>query len=140
MLGLMWWPLIDQVDWDGALTHRIGKVHEVGLINLKRQPDGMWTEGTAQVAAALQASGEPVPDSLWRAIGAQRSDGGMLYATPQQHIVTSFAIGPLSTYDDFFYYHHPHLGATAWAALAAKGWNPFVGRPVEQPASTRGPK
>ena len=24
-----------------ALTHRIGKVHEVGLINLKRQPDGV---------------------------------------------------------------------------------------------------
>ncbi|HWB54415.1 MAG TPA: glycosyltransferase, partial [Tepidisphaeraceae bacterium] len=40
MLGLIWWPMIDQVDWDGALTHRIGKIHEVGLFNLKRQPDG----------------------------------------------------------------------------------------------------
>jgi beta-glucosidase/6-phospho-beta-glucosidase/beta-galactosidase len=40
LLGLIWWPLLDQVDWDGALTHRIGKVHEVGLFNLKRQPDG----------------------------------------------------------------------------------------------------
>lgn len=99
----------------------------------KRQPDGMWTEGTSQVAAALQASGKPVPDSLWRAIGAQRSDGGMLYATPQARIVTSFAIGPLSTYDDFFYYHDPHLGATAWAALAAKGWNAFVERTIAQP-------
>ncbi len=40
MLGLFWWPAFDQVDWDGALTHRIGKVHEVGLFNLKRQKDG----------------------------------------------------------------------------------------------------
>src|SRR5436190_13185422 len=40
MLGLIWWPMIDQIDWDGALTHRIGKVHEVGLFNLKRQQDG----------------------------------------------------------------------------------------------------
>ena len=40
MLGLIWWPMIDQLDWDGALTHRIGKIHEVGLFNLKRTPDG----------------------------------------------------------------------------------------------------
>src|SRR5439155_8939863 len=40
MLGLIWWPMLDQVDWDGALTHRIGKVHEVGLFTLKRQADG----------------------------------------------------------------------------------------------------
>jgi beta-glucosidase/6-phospho-beta-glucosidase/beta-galactosidase/glycosyltransferase involved in cell wall biosynthesis len=40
MLGYFWWPMIDQVDWDGALTHRIGKVHEVGLFNLRRQADG----------------------------------------------------------------------------------------------------
>src|SRR5207249_4625235 len=40
MLGMLWWPMIDQVDWDGALTHRIGKVHEVGLFTLKRPADG----------------------------------------------------------------------------------------------------
>ena len=40
MLGLIWWPMIDQLDWDGALTHRIGKIHEVGLFKLKRQQDG----------------------------------------------------------------------------------------------------
>lgn len=40
LLGIIWWPLLDQIDWDGALTHRIGKIHEVGLFNLRRQPDG----------------------------------------------------------------------------------------------------
>jgi beta-glucosidase/6-phospho-beta-glucosidase/beta-galactosidase/glycosyltransferase involved in cell wall biosynthesis len=38
--GLVWWPLIDHVDWDGAMTHRVGKVHEVGLYKLVRQRDG----------------------------------------------------------------------------------------------------
>ncbi|HSI34550.1 MAG: family 1 glycosylhydrolase [Phycisphaerae bacterium] len=40
MTGYFWWPMVDQVDWDGALTHRVGKIHEVGLFNLKRQADG----------------------------------------------------------------------------------------------------
>jgi beta-glucosidase/6-phospho-beta-glucosidase/beta-galactosidase/glycosyltransferase involved in cell wall biosynthesis len=40
MLGMIWWPMIDQLDWDGALTHRIGKIHQVGMYNLSRQKDG----------------------------------------------------------------------------------------------------
>src|SRR5439155_13516134 len=40
MLGLIWWPMLDQIDWDGALTHRIGKVHQVGLFTLVRDKDG----------------------------------------------------------------------------------------------------
>jgi beta-glucosidase/6-phospho-beta-glucosidase/beta-galactosidase len=39
MLGYFWWPMIDQVDWDGALTHHIGKIHDVGIYNLKRDGD-----------------------------------------------------------------------------------------------------
>ena len=40
LLGCIWWPLLDQLDWDGALTHRIGKIHNVGLFKLQRQSDG----------------------------------------------------------------------------------------------------
>jgi beta-glucosidase/6-phospho-beta-glucosidase/beta-galactosidase/glycosyltransferase involved in cell wall biosynthesis len=40
MLGMIWWPMIDQLDWDGALTHRIGKIHQVGLYGLSRTSDG----------------------------------------------------------------------------------------------------
>ena len=40
LVGYFWWPLIDQVDWDGALTHRVGKIHDVGIYNLHRQADG----------------------------------------------------------------------------------------------------
>ena len=61
MLGYFWWPMVDQVDWDGALTHRVGKVHEVGLFNLRRQADGTLTRhATALVKqfAAIVADGE----------------------------------------------------------------------------------
>jgi hypothetical protein len=128
------WPLLafqpHPAPWNQVWTwidaqHRSGDGY-----GYRRQPDGLWTEGSAQVATAMQASGKPVPDSLWQVIAAQRSDGGMLYATPQPRITTDFAIGPTSTYADFFYYHQPHVGATAWAALAAKSWNPFTGRPI----------
>lgn len=133
------WPLLafhpHPQAWNQVWTwvdaqHRSGSGY-----GYRRQPDGVWTEGSAQVATAMQASGKPVPDSLWQLIAAQRSDDGMLYATPQARITTDFAIGPTSTYADFFYYHQPHLGATAWAALAAKAWNPFTGRPI---ADTQG--
>jgi len=56
--------MIDQVDWDGALTHRIGKVHEVGLFNLKRQADGtLARQATAlvkQYAEIIRAGEEKV--------------------------------------------------------------------------------
>ena len=135
------WPLLafnpHPAEWNQVWSwidaqHRSGDGY-----GYRRQPDGVWTEGTAQVATALQASDRPVPDALWQLLTNQRSDDGMLYATPQQRISTDFAIGPTSTYADFFYYHQPHLGATAWAALAAKGWNPFTGQPITRAENTR---
>jgi hypothetical protein len=134
------WPLLafnpHPAEWNQVWTwidsqHRSGQGY-----GYRRQPDGIWTEGTAQVVAAMQANGRPVPDALWQLLASQRSDDGMLYATPQPRISTDFAIGPTSTYADFFYYHLPHLGATAWTALAAKGWNPFTGRPITHAANT----
>lgn len=128
------WPLLafhpHPAEWN-QVWHWVDTQHRSGEgYGYRRRPDGVWTEGTAQVAAAMQASGRAVPDTLWQLLAAQRGEGGMLYATPQQRIGTDFAIGPTSTYADFFYYHYPHLGATAWAALAANSWNPFTGRRI----------
>jgi beta-glucosidase/6-phospho-beta-glucosidase/beta-galactosidase/glycosyltransferase involved in cell wall biosynthesis len=36
MLGMIWWPVLDQIDWDGALRHRVGKIHRVGMYSLTR--------------------------------------------------------------------------------------------------------
>lgn len=104
--------------------HRVGDGYGFGL-----DPQGVWTEGTAQVAGAMMANGGQVPSALWQLLLDQRSpDDGLLYATPERRISTDLAIGPTSTSADFYYYHLPHLGATGWSVLAAKGWNPFTGQ------------
>lgn len=126
------WPLLafhPVPDAWHQVWHWIEAQHRHGAgYGYRRATRGVWTEGTAQAADAMQASGRTVPPALWQLLLAQRGPRGMLYATPQQRIGTDLAIGPTSTRADFFYYHLPHLGATAWAALAARGWNPFTGR------------
>lgn len=126
------WPLLAATDrscaWMGALDwtqmhHRFGEGY-----GFSREPDGIWTEGSAQFAATLVARRGTAPEALWRLLASQRADNGLYYATPSARISTGLAIGPDSPGPDFFYYHWPHLGATAWIALAATGFNPFTGK------------
>lgn len=132
------WPLLAfhprPADWEHVWAWVKAQHGDGDGYGYRRHPDGIWTEGSAQVAAALQADGRPVPAGLWQLLAAQRSSTGMYYATPQARIATDLAIGPGSTHADFFYYHLPHLGATAWIALAATRWNPFTGQPDTAPA------
>ncbi|HEX2891480.1 MAG TPA: hypothetical protein VHP59_33870 [Vineibacter terrae] len=91
--------------------------------------DGLWVEGTAQAALTFQATGHPARAAeLLAGLRAHRAVGGWLLATPAARLTTGLTIGPDSRTPDFFYFNRPHLGATAWAALAALGWNPFTGR------------
>ncbi|MEB0047856.1 MULTISPECIES: hypothetical protein [unclassified Pseudomonas] len=126
------WPLIalqhPPKDWRRVFafidrTHRAGEGY-----GFNRDPDGLWTEGTAQAAAVAQLSGlGDKAQPLWSVLLAQEAGHGWLFATPAPRISTGLAIGPDSVTNDFFYYHLPHLGATAWAAIAATGVNPFTG-------------
>jgi hypothetical protein len=93
-----------------------------------RNPDGIWTEGSAQAAATLVARKGSAPEALWQLLASQRADNGLYYATPSARISTGLSIGPDSPGADFYYYRWPHLGATAWIALAATGFNPFTGK------------
>ena len=38
VLGFTWYSLIDQIDWDVALSEERGTVNEVGLYDLDRKP------------------------------------------------------------------------------------------------------
>ncbi|MDE1165158.1 MAG: hypothetical protein PW845_07130 [Pseudomonas sp.] len=126
------WPLIavqnPPADWLRVFTF-IDQAHRSGPgYGFNRQPDGLWTEGTAQAAAVSSLRGNTrQAAALWPVLMAQQAEGGWLFATPQAQISTGLKIGPDSAYNDFFYYHLPHLGATAWAAIAATGVNPFTG-------------
>lgn len=54
LAGLVWWPLFDHLDWDGAMTHRIGKLHQVGLYKLVKQADGQYARVRTPMADVYQ--------------------------------------------------------------------------------------
>jgi len=89
--------------------------------------DGMWTEGTAQVALLAKLLGRSQQASaLTAVIAAQQAPEGGYYATSTQSLPTGFML-PTDPSKPRLYYRLPHLGAMAWAALAERGFNPFTG-------------
>ncbi|WP_119678670.1 hypothetical protein [Indioceanicola profundi] len=129
------WPLLlrDSPDgWRAALAYA-ERAHGVeGGFDFNDDRDGLWVEGTAQAALVYRVLGQDgEADRLLAGIAGQVSPGGYLWATRELSISTGLAIGPDSVTDDFRYYRRPHLGATAWTALAALGWNPFTGQRVD---------
>jgi hypothetical protein len=92
--------------------------------------DGIWLEGTAQAALTYRWTGnDEIAQSLFQTLSGQFApSGGLLYATVDEQLTTGLSVGPGSAPGDFKYYRLPHVGATAWAALAAHSWNPFTGR------------
>lgn len=133
------WPLLavpdhppeGPADWRRALDF-IDRAHGVdGGYDFDADRDGLWVEGTAQAALTFRAVGRPErAAALLAAVATEWSPGGLLFATRADSITTGLAIGPDSATADFLYHRRPHLGATAWAVLAALGWNPFTGARV----------
>jgi len=128
------WPLLlpdAPAEWKRALDYAERAHGVAGGFDFNDDRDGLWVEGTAQAALVYRHLGRG--DDAKRAldeIAKQVSPSGYLWATREDKVTTGLAIGPDSVTDDFLYYRLPHLGATAWAALAAKGWNPFTGRRI----------
>ena len=124
------WPLLlarAPKDWQRAL-HYVEREHAVdGGFDFNADRDGLWLEGTAQAALVYRSSGrEREAQRLLATIAAQFAPSGYVYATREPRITTGLALSADSRSADFFYYRRPHLGATAWSALAALGRNPFV--------------
>jgi hypothetical protein len=104
-----------------------------------RRGDGMtfagigpnqWTEGSAQAALAFRAIGDEAgAEAFLKGLPSHVSPTGFLFATSAAEVPTGLTVEGGSG-EPFKYYHWPHLGATAWAALAAAHWNPFTGERV----------
>jgi hypothetical protein len=128
------WPLLlDRAapEWKATLADVESRFAVGDGFDFNDDRDGIWAEGTAQAALVYRARGlaaEADRRIAW--LAGDISPGGFLWATEQPRITTGLALSPQSTKDDFYYYRLPHLGATAWAALAATGWNPFTGARV----------
>jgi hypothetical protein len=89
--------------------------------------DGVWTEGTAQMALLMDLLGEKTrAKGLIAVVNAQRSPDGGFYAADTQELPTGFAL-ETDPAKPRLYFRLSHLGAAAWAALAETAFNPFTG-------------
>ena len=87
---------------------------------------GIWTEGTAQAALLLHLTGRAEEAAaLLAVIDKLHAAEGGFYATDQADLPTGFML-PTDPARPRLYFHLPHLGATAWVALAQRGVNPFA--------------
>jgi hypothetical protein len=130
------WPLLladAPQTWRASLRY-VQAHHAVsGGFDFNDDRDGVWWEGSAQAALAYRAVGHvEEADRLLAAIKDQFSPGGFIWASSEVRLTTGLALSPASQVDDFYYYRLPHLAPTAWAALAATGWNPFTGEIVSK--------
>ena len=130
------WPLLladAPATWRASL--RYVETHQAvsSGFDFNDDRDGIWWEGTAQAALTYRAIGRvEESDRLLSAINGQFSPSGFIWASSTVRLTTGFALSPASQVDDFYYYRLAHLAPTAWAALAATGWNPFSGEIVSK--------
>lgn len=135
-LDALLWPLIGVAmppkDWKQSLPFAERHLATHGGFDFNGSGGSLWTEGTAQASLVMRALGrETEARALLATALRQAAPSGYLYATDGGRVATGLSVGPESHGSDFFYFHRPHLGATAWAVLAAKDINPFTGPPVD---------
>ncbi len=89
--------------------------------------DGVWTEGTAQVALLLSLSGRNADaQRLLKALEAMRTPDGSYLAANTRELPTGFML-ETDPKKPRQYFRIEHLAAVAWVALAQRRFNPFTG-------------
>ncbi len=96
-----------------------------GGFDFNRDCDGVWFEGTAQMAVAYELLGR-VADAqrLLKRIEKAQMEGGAIPAASHDGLTTGFKIA-VEGNPDWVYFHRGHLGATAWYIFARLGVNPY---------------
>jgi hypothetical protein len=135
-LDVQLWPWMAIPDapaqWRSALNFAATHLAVEDGFDFNGDRDGLWVEGTAQASLAYRIAGDPLRSAqLLTTLEADRTPSGFLNATRAARVSTGLSLDPTKTEADFFYFRRPHLGATAWATLAAMAWNPFTGRKVD---------
>lgn len=121
------WPLLafGTKTYGHALTVARARMTVDGGFAYSQARGGVWTEGTAQAALLAKVMGRPKDAArLMAIVEKSRAPDGAYYASDRD-AATGFRLDT-DTSQERRYFHIPHLGATAWAALAARGFNPFM--------------
>ena len=123
------WPLLAI---PGAVTRykagtARGKLRDGDGFAYSEAKEGLWTEGTAQVALLMKLSGrEKEAGRLMKAIEAMRTPDGSYYAASTKELSTGFMLETDPT-QPRQYFHIEHLAAVSWVAIAQQSYNPFTG-------------
>ncbi|MEP6830670.1 MAG: hypothetical protein ABI963_10050 [Rhizomicrobium sp.] len=124
------WPLLAlqgaAADHDAALATAQSRLRDGDGFAYSEAKEGMWTEGTAQVALYLNLSGRKAEvDHFMAAIDGMRAADGSYYAANTRELPTGFMLETDPT-QPRQYFHIAHLAAISWAAIAGQGYNPFT--------------
>jgi hypothetical protein len=136
-LDVQLWPWMAIPDapanWRSALNFAATHLAVDDGFDFNGDRDGVWVEGTAQASLAYRIAGDALRSTqILDTLQADRAPSGLLNAARSARVSTGLSTDPTGrTKADFFYSRRPHLGATAWAILAATAWNPFTGRKVD---------
>lgn len=133
VLDVQIWPLMvvpageRPAGWNEAPLRIDAKLAVPGGYDFNDDRDGMWIEGTAQAALMFRLEGdEERAEGLMESVMDNRdAASGWLFATRDEELSTGLTIDAAGVGGAFRYYRRPHLGATAWAVLAATAYNPF---------------
>ncbi len=108
---------------DSAIQNHLATVDGLTGFDFNEDKDGVWLEGTGQMAVALAAAGklseaETVRVALRNAQTTPPFGNG-------QGIVAASHDGVSTGFEQFKYFRSLHIGATAWLAFAQSGFNPY---------------
>ena len=123
------WPLLAI---PGAATRyrimtALGKLRDEGGFAYSEAKEGLWTEGTAQVALLMALSGhDEEAVRLLKAVEAMRAPDGSYYAASTRELPTGFMLDTDPS-QPRQYFHIAHLAAVSWVAMAQRHYNPFTG-------------
>jgi hypothetical protein len=113
----------DRPRFDRALDYAERALRVGDGFDFNQDRDGVWYEGTAQMAAAYAVTGN---DTRWSellaALRLAQNPAGGVYASSRNGLTTGFnvALG-----QPWLYYRRVHIAPTAWLVLAAERANPF---------------
>jgi hypothetical protein len=123
------WPYLAGLGSAAAALTAIKELQRGGGIGFSDSSTSIWLEGTAFAALALQKQNNRLAADFLATIAANIAPNGYVYATVADRLSTGLTVGPSlipgQPEQNFDYFRRPSLSATAWAALASTGVNPF---------------
>ena len=128
------WAILSLQDTDGAYWAGLNFVednmdfdcgYDFSIIPGEAQ-DGIWYEGTAQMAAVYKYIGNYEEAGLLIdcILGFGQAPSYCVYAASKDGLTTGFDL-PTDPPEPWLYYKREHIGATAWYIFAVKGINPY---------------